>query len=385
MNEWIVPLAAPRLLDDEIEQLAAGYRSGWWTIGPRAERLEADLCGYTGAEHAVAVSSCTAALHLACLALELGPGDSVVLPAITFAAAANMVAATGARPVFAEIKSVTEPWLDPAAVEAALAGGSRGVINLAYGGHPGEVEQIARVATERGAPLVEDAAHAAGSWAGGRHLGTIGGAGALSFSASKNLAVGEGGALLCRDAEAAARARSLRWQGISSSTARRHSDPVGDYAVERPGFNYRFDDPRAGVVSARLRRLDRDNARRAELAAAYRNALAGEERLVPTAPPPAGERASHCIFTAVVAEGVERDALRRELAERGVQTSVHFPPLHVSPAYADASPVRLPVSEDYGRRSVTLPLFPEMEQRQLDLVVEAVRSALPRCERRSAA
>ena len=155
---------------------------------------------------------------------------------------------------------------------------------------------------------------------------------------------------------------------------------MSEYTVERPGFNYRIDDPRAALVRARLQRLDDDNRRRAEFDAAYRTALAGEERIIPTAAPPTGDRNSHCMFTAIVAEGIDRDEVRRELAQRGVQTTLHFPPLHLTPAYANAAMDELPLTEEYARRAITLPLFPEMEQGQLDHVLECLLGALARSE-----
>ena len=228
-------------------------------------------------------------------------------------------------------------------------------------------------------------AHAAGTWVEGRHAGTLGIAGALSFSASKNLGIGEGGMLLSSDPELAELARMLRFQGITAQTADRDEEDVSEYTVERPGFNYRIDDPRAALVRARLPRLDDDNRRRAEIDAAYRAALAGEERIIPTAAPPPGERSSHCMFTAVVAEGIDRDGVRRELAQQGVQTTLHFPPLHLTPAYADAALDELPLTEEYARRAITLPLFPEMEQGQLDHVLESLLARVPAANSRPSA
>jgi dTDP-4-amino-4,6-dideoxygalactose transaminase len=383
MAEWTVPLASPRLRDDELASLVEAYRSGWWTMGSQTARLEEEIATYTGASRAVAVSSCTAALHLACLGLGLGPGDAVVMPSINFAAAANVVAATGARPVFAEIAGPHEPWLDPEAAEAELERGARAIIGVAYGGHPGGTSELAQLAESRGALLIEDIAHAAGSRENGRHLGTFGAAGALSFSASKNLGIGEGGILITSDEVLAERARSLRWHGISASTAERHQAQVSVYDVELPGFNYRFDDPRAAAVRARLARLDEDNGRRGKLVAAYREALAAEERIRPTAAPPGEDPNSHCLFTAVVAEGVDRDRVRLLLAEKGVQTSHHFPPLHLTSAYREGS--ALPIAEGYGERAMTLPLFADMSEQQLDIVIDALREALGRSERRTAA
>jgi dTDP-4-amino-4,6-dideoxygalactose transaminase len=306
------------------------------------------------------------------------------MASINFAASPNMVVAAGATPVFAEIAGPSEPWLDPERVAAELEGGARAVLNVAYGGHPGATAELAALAADHDAVLIEDVAHAAGSFQHGRHLGSLGAAGAMSFSASKNLAVGEGGMLITSDAALAERARSLRWHGITASTIERHTAGAGSYDVARPGFNYRFDDPRAAAVRGRLRRLDEDNRKRGALVAAYRDALVSEQRLEPTPAPPDADPNSFCMFTAVVAEGIDRDRVRRLLAERRVQTSVHFPPLHLTEAYGSGAP-RLPHSESFAERAITLPLFPEMSEDQLALVLDSLAHALGESERPRAA
>ncbi len=369
-----VPLASPQLLESELREALAAYRSGWLCMGPRTAELEASMCDYTGAGHAIAVSSCTAALHIACLAAGLGPGDSAVVPSLGFAATANAIAYTGATPRFTEIAALDRPWLSAEAAEATIEPNTKAIVAMSYGGHPGEIEALAALAERRGLALIEDAAHASGSWQGGRHLGTFGLAGALSFSASKNLGIGEGGMVLTDEEEVARRARSLRWHGISASTWERHRADAPEYTVEEVGFNYRIDDPRAALVNARLRRLDEDNRRRAEIEVAYRAAFAGEPGFTPVQAPPAGERASHCVFAIVLAEGLDRPAFRERLAGRGVQTSIHFPPLHSSPSYGRQEAL-LPITEAFARRAVSLPIFPEMEQWQPELVIEAALEA----------
>jgi dTDP-4-amino-4,6-dideoxygalactose transaminase len=375
---WKVPLASPRLLESELEEAMDSYRSGWLSMGPRTEELEESMREYTGSAHAVAVSSCTAALHLACLGAELGPGDTVIVPSLAFAATANAIAYTGATPRFAEIAGVERPWLAAEAAEAAIEPSTKAIVAMSYGGHPGEARELAKLCERRGLVLIEDAAHACGSWQDGVHVGTFGLAGALSFSASKNLGIGEGGMLLTPDEEVARRARSLRWHGISASTWERHGAEAPEYTVEEVGFNYRIDDPRAALVNARLRRLDADNARRAEVETAYREAFAGVAGLAPLREYPRGERASHCVFAVVLDEGADRVAFRRSLARNGVQTSIHFPPLHRSRNFGDAE-ARLPLTEAFAARAVSLPIYPDMEGWQRDLVIETAQAAAEEC------
>jgi dTDP-4-amino-4,6-dideoxygalactose transaminase len=363
------------LLESELQEAIDAYRSGWLCMGPRTAELEDSMCAYTGASHAIAVSSCSAALHIACLAAGLGPGDTAVVPSLAFAATVNAIAVTGATPRFAEIAAIERPWLSAEAAEAAIEPSTKAIVAMSYGGHPGEIAELAELAERHGLALIEDAAHASGSWQNGRHAGTFGLAGALSFSASKNLGIGEGGMLLTDDDEVARRARTLRWHGISASTWERRRAAAPQYTVDDVGLNYRIDDPRAALVNARLRRLDKDNRRRTGVDTAYRAAFAGIDGLTPVAAPPAGERASHCVFAIVLDEGIDRAAFRAHLSGRGVETSIHFPPLHNSRAYA--GPVEpLPLTEAFGERAVSLPIFPQIEEWQQKLVVEATREAL---------
>lgn len=369
-----VPLASPRLLESELREAMDAYRSGWLCMGPRTAELEASMCEYTGAGHAVAVSSCTAALHIACAAADLGPGDTAIVASLAFAATANAIAYTGASPRFAEIVAVDRPWLSAEAVGAAVEPSTKAIVAMSYGGHPGEIEALAELAHRRGLTLIEDAAHAAGSWQGGRHVGSFGLAGAMSFSASKNLGIGEGGMLLTDDEAVARRARAMRWHGISASTWDRHNADAPEYTVEEVGFNYRIDDPRAALVNAKLRRLDEDNRCRAEIDAAYRAAFELEQGFVAVQPPPDGERASHCVFAIVLDEGIDRRAFRELLSARGVETSIHFPPLHSSPGY-DRPAATLPLTEAFAARAVSLPIFPHMEDWQRELTIEATLEA----------
>jgi dTDP-4-amino-4,6-dideoxygalactose transaminase len=350
------------------------YRSGWLSMGPETEALEREFAAYTGAAHALAATNGTAALHLICVAAGLGPGDEVVVPSMTFVATVNAIAYTGATPVFADVVSLTEPWLDPAAVEAVLTDRTTAIMTMAYGGHPGRTAALAQLAREHGLIVLEDAAHAIGSRLGDRHLGTFGIAGAFSFFSNKNLAVGEGGMVVTDDDDVAARMRLLRSHGMTTLTWDRHRGHASAYDVVELGFNYRIDEPRAALGRRRLARLDDDNTRRAELDARYRELLAGVDGLVPALPPMQGARLAHHLFTIVLDEGVDRARFRETLAVRGVQTSVHYPPAHrFSIHAADAD---LPVTDAYGDRAVTLPMFATMTIDQQNEVIEAVRAAL---------
>src|SRR2546423_3226252 len=270
---WRVPLADVVIADEDLEAVLDTYRSGWLSMGPRTEELEAAFAAYTGARHALAVANGTAALHLVTLAAGLGPGDEVIVPSLTFVATVNAIAYTGATPVFADVASLTEPWLSAAAAERAITPRTRAVMTMTYGGHSGELRALRALCEERGLVLLEDAAHAAGSRLDDRHLGTFGAAGAFSLFSNKNLAVGEGGLATTDDHELAARMRLLRSHGMTTLTWDRHRGHAAGYDVVELGYNYRIDEPRATLLARRLERLRGENARRGEIVAAYRRAL----------------------------------------------------------------------------------------------------------------
>jgi len=374
MPDWRVPLADVVVPEDDIDAVAEVYRSGWLSMGPQTEALERDFERFTGARHALAVSNGTAALHLLCGAAGIGPGDEVVVPSLTFVATVNAVAYTGATPVFADVVSVTEPWLDPEAVAAATGERTRAIMNMAYGGHPGRTQDLAAVARESGVVLLEDVAHAAGTRVGGRHLGTIGLGGAFSFFSNKNLAVGEGGMVVTDDDEAAARMRLLRSHGMTTLTWDRHRGHASGYDVVALGFNYRIDEPRAALAARRLQRLDAENASRAVLDARYRELLSGIDGLTPALAHVLDAQLAHHLFTVVLDEDVDRAGFRDALASGGIQTSIHYPPAHRFSIYAGAAD--LPVTDDYAARTVTLPMFATMTRGQQDEVVDAIRAAL---------
>jgi len=377
VSDWQVPLSAVHLTDADIEAANEVYRSGWLSMGPRTEELERAFAEYARSGHCLAVSSCTAGLHLAMLGIGLGPGDEAVVPSITFVASANAIAYTGARPAFAEIAGVDRPWLSPETAERAITPDTKAIVAVSYGGHPGEIEGLRELAEERGLALIEDAAHGSGSWLGDRHLGTFGLAGAISFSAGKNLGIGEGGVLLTDDDELAERVRLTRWHGVTRSIWERHQATTESYDVAGLGFNYRIDDARAALARSRLSRLDDDNRRRAAIESAYRAELGDLPGLSLLAKPPESARVSNSMFAVVLDVGIDRDAFRDSLAHSGIQTSVHFAPVHRFELYA-AGGDELPVADAFAARAVSLPMFAELEKGQQAHVVEAVRKALSR-------
>jgi dTDP-4-amino-4,6-dideoxygalactose transaminase len=376
MPEWKVPLADVEIGEPEIDAVVDVYRSGWLSMGPRTEELEARFSEYVGAGHALAVTNGTAALHLICLAAGLGPGDEVIVPSLTFVATASAIRYTGATPVFADIAALDRPWISADAAQAAIGPRTKAIMNMTYGGHPGESAELAGLAAERGLILLEDAAHGLGGTLDERHLGTFGIAGAFSFFSNKNLPVGEGGMIVTDDEEVAARIKLLRSHGMTSLTWDRHRGHASGYDVVELGFNYRIDEARAALATARLARLDADNDLRAAAAEAYRSGLGELEGVTPAMPPVSGGRSANHLFTVLMAESIDRDAVRAELAEQGVQTSLHYPPIHRFTAYDVEA--ELPLTEEYAARSITLPLFPTITEEQIGLVLTGLAGAIDR-------
>jgi dTDP-4-amino-4,6-dideoxygalactose transaminase len=373
-----IPLFDLRLDPEDIEAVMEVLRSGWLTMGPRTAEFEDAFARHLGARHAVAVSSCTAALHLAYLAARVGPGDEVIVPAMTFAATAAAAIYCGATPVFADILGPHDLSLDPADVERRVTPRTKAVSVVHFAGYAAPVQELRALCDERGIALIEDAAHAPDAHAGGRMLGTWGLAGAFSFFSNKVLACGEGGLLATDDDEIAALARSLRSQGMTSGSWSRFTGETDDYDAHGLGYNYRLDEPRAALLLSRLKRLERDVARRRELTRAYRAKLAAVAGLSIPYRDEDVERSTCYVMPVIVDDERRRDAVRRHLRERhGVQTSLFYPAIHEFTAYRQRFGAQtLPRSEHIARSEVTIPLFPEMDEATQDRVVAALAEAL---------
>jgi dTDP-4-amino-4,6-dideoxygalactose transaminase len=375
-SRWRIPLSDV-LVDDELVDAVLGVvRSGWWSMGPRVEQFESDFAAFCGAAHAIAVANGTAALHLALLAVGCGSDDEVVVPSLNFVAAANTIEHTGAAPVFCDIAGPHDLNLDPADLEAAVTPRTKAVVVLHYGGNPCDMTSVDEIAERHGLVVVEDAAHAPGASLNGRMCGTLGRVGCFSFFANKNLPVGEGGMIVTDDDELAARLRLLRSHGMTTLTWDRHRGHASSYDVLLPGFNYRLDEVRAAVGSVQLSRLPEENAGRARVAARYRSALEDRAGLtVPFGGDDATRVPSHHLAVVVLPEGADRAAVRGALADAGIQTSVHYPPIHTFTAYQGVSGRPLPQT-DVAERLLTLPLYGRMTDDDADLVAETLLQTL---------
>jgi dTDP-4-amino-4,6-dideoxygalactose transaminase len=374
---WSVPLSDIAVDDAILAAAAATLASGWWSTGPRVAEFERAFAQHLGAEHAVAVSSGTAALHLAAAACGYGPGDEVVMPALNFVAAASVVRHLGATPVFCDVLGEQDPSLDPADLEAAVGPRTKAIVALHYGGVPCDMDAVRDVAERHGLAVIEDAAHAPGATYRGRACGTLGAAGCFSFFSNKNLPIGEGGMVVTDDAALADRVRLLRSHGMTALSWDHERGHAAGYDVLASAFNYRLDEPRAAIGLVQLARLDAGNAARARLAALYRERLDGVAGLtVPLADRPPGTTSAEHLAVVVLPRGTARAAVRGALAARRIQTSVHYPPIHRFSAYRAAATRPLPRTDGLGDRLLTLPLFPHMTEAQVHEVADALVDAL---------
>jgi len=364
-----LPLSAPSFTEAEAQAVADVVRSGWLTMGPRTAQFEQEFSGFVGAKHGVMASSCTAALHLAFAALDLGPGDEVIVPSLTFVATANAVAYTGATPVFADIVSPEVPLMDPAAVRALIGPRTKAICAVHYAGYVADMKALRELSTRYDLALVEDAAHSPGARSEDGPAGSLGDISCFSFFSNKNLVTGEGGMCTSDDDELVRRMRLLRAHGMTATSWDRERGHASGYDVVERGYNYRPSELEAALGLVQLGKLPGMLARRRELVGMYRAGLARtpEAGFVPFT---AGqdEMSSCHIMPLVTPSNEERDRLRAAASDAGIQTSVHYQPVHSFKVFQPQEP--LPVTEDYASREVTLPLYPGMADADVDRVLQ---------------
>ncbi len=375
---WKIPLADLDFGPEESEAVQKVLDSRWLTMGAMTQEFEGEFAALTNVRHAIAVTNCTVGLHLACVAANIGPGDEVVVPSLSFVATANAVRYTGATPVFADITGENNLTISPDAIEACITPRTRAIMVMHYGGYACDMPRILQIAQKHNLTVLEDAAHAAGSWLDGQSLGSIGAIGCYSFFSNKNMTTGEGGMVVTNDDSLAERLHLLRSHGMTSLTWDRHRGHAWSYDVVDLGYNYRIDEIRAAIGLAQLRKLPGNNARRMELTQLYRDVL---RELAPEVQMPFDEHpgVSAChILPVLLPEGAERTQFMEKMKEQGIQTSIHYPPIHTFTYYRQNSsgPANLPITESVGGREVTLPLYPAMTNDDVLTIGEAIRTAL---------
>ena len=368
--------APPSIGDEEIAEVVDTLRSGWITTGPKTARFEQEFARYLGAPGALAVNSCTAALHTALLTAGIGPGDEVITTPLTFAATANVIEHVRARPVFVDVDPETLQ-IDPDGLEAAVTPRTRAIIPVHFGGHPADLDAVDTVASRHGLLVVEDAAHALPARFRGRLIGSRGNPVAFSFYATKNLTTGEGG-MLTADPEFLERARIASLHGMSHDGWKRYAEGGHwFYEVLLPGFKYNMSYIQAAMGLAQLAKLERHQARRRAVVRAYQAAFAGHDAFELPVERPEVEHAWH-LYVLRLQPGVlriGRDRFIQELTQRKIGTSVHFIPLHLHPYYRDTygyAPDAYPVARSNYERMLSLPLHPGLSEADVEDVVGAV-------------
>ncbi|KYF75361.1 DegT/DnrJ/EryC1/StrS family aminotransferase [Sorangium sp. So ce388] len=379
---WKIPLSDLSFGPEEAEAARQVVASGWLTMGERTAQFEQKLGEALGTPRVLAVTNCTAALHLAYTALSVGPGDEVICPSLTFVATANAALLCGADVVLADVVGEGDLGVDPADIARKITPRTRAIAVVHYAGYPCDMDAISAIAAERGIAVVEDAAHAPLATYRGKALGTLGDVGCLSFFSNKNLAVGEGGAVIARDDALHARMRLLRAHGMTTLTLDRHKGHAFTYDVVDAGMNYRIDEIRSAIGLVQLGRLAAGNARRRALAARYHERLAAVRGVgLPYRDFYArgvGE-SSHHIMPVLLPEGASREAVMEAMKARGVQTSVHYIPIHRFSHHGASNRVRkegLARTDAIAGRELTLPLHPRMQDADVDAVCEALAASV---------
>lgn len=372
---------SPAIEGPEIEEVLESLRSGWLGTGPKVAQFEEDFRTYRGARHAVAVNSCTAALHLSMLAAGIGHGDEVITTPMTFCATVNAIIHTGATPVLADINPLTMN-IDPAEVEARITPRTRAILPVHFAGRPCDMNAIMRLATEHRLMVIEDCAHAIETEYRGRKAGTFGDFGCFSFYVTKNVVTGEGGIVLTPSDGHAARVKTLALHGMSKDAWKRFGDEgYKHYQVTECGFKYNMMDLQAALGIHQLRRVEAQWRRRQAIWSRYNDAFSSLPVAVPAPPEPDTRHAYH-LYTVLIDEvdsGVSRDRFLNAMTAQNIGVGVHYVSLPEHPYYQRTfgwRPEDYPYAAEVGRRTASLPIGPKLSEGDVEDVIEAVRRSL---------
>jgi dTDP-4-amino-4,6-dideoxygalactose transaminase len=381
VREKFLPVFAPTLDEEELNEVLDTLRSGWITMGPKTTKFEGLFADYVGSRHTIAVSSCTAGLHLALVAGGIGPGDEVITTPLTFCSTANVIVHQGAVPVLADVQADTYN-IDPEELRKRITSRTKAIIPVHFAGHPCEMEGIKAIAEENGLLVIEDAAHAMGAKYKDRMICTVSEVTVFSFYATKNLTTGEGGMITTEDDELAERMRVLRLHGISTDAWKRYSAQGSwYYEVVFPGYKYNMTDVQAALGIHQLAKQERFLEVRQRYADTYDAAF---EDLPEIVPPCVKEYVRHSWHLYVIRLELERLTIDRgqfieALRKENIGTSVHFIPLHLHPYYKERYGFEkgdFPVAERIYEGIVTLPLYPKMSMEDVEDVITAVRKVI---------
>ena len=381
MRESFLPYFRPTIEADDIEAVVASMRRDWLTTGPMVAQFEKEFAQASGVKHAIALNSCTSALHLGLIALDVSPGDEVIMPSLTFVAGAHCVRQLGGKPVFCDIDPATL-CVNPETLLAVITKRTKVIIPMQFGGRPVGIESIVDLAHTRGIAVLEDAAHAVGTLDNGQWPGRTSDAAAFSFYATKNITSAEGGMLVTNRDDLAERVRVLSLHGMNRDAWKRYQEGgTWRYDVVATGYKDNMPDMLAALGISQLRKLDTLQRRREALAKRYLEGLhsvPGIRAASRFSDHP--NRHSWCVFAILVEEveaGISRDALIEGLRERNIGTSVHFIPTHLFKAYGAITQTPLPNTERLWKQLISLPLYPAMSFSDVDDVLTAIRELVP--------
>ena len=381
MREKFLVFGSPRICEDEIEEVVSCLRSGWIGTGPRVAEFERRFAAYKGADHAVAVNSCTAALHLSILAAGIGPGDEVITTPLTFCASVNAIIHAGATPVLADVDPRSMN-IDPKSVKKKISSRTKAILPVHFAGRACDMDPLCALADEHGLTIIEDCAHAIETEYHGRKVGCFGDFGCFSFYVTKNIITGEGGLILAKKPEHAARLKVLALHGMSSDAWNRFGDSgYKHYLVTEAGFKYNMMDLQASLGLRQLDKVEPYWRRRGEIWARYMEALAD---LPLTLPAPVEEDTRHAyhLYSLMVDEkraGISRDSFLTAMTALKIGVGVHYLSIPEHPYYQERfgwSPQDYPHACDIGRQTVSLPLSAKLTDDDVDDVIRAVRQVL---------
>ena len=383
MRDSFLPFHRPSLGPEEEAEVLDTLRSGWLTTGPKTHRFEAAFARHVGAKHALGVTSCTAAMHLGLVALDVGPGDEVITSPITFPATANVVVHVGATPVFADVEPETLN-VDVEQVEASITPRTKAIMPVHFAGHPCEMDALMRVAHRHGLAVIEDCAHAMEATLRGRRVGSWGDVGAFSFYATKNITTGEGGMLVTSKAELAERVEVLRLHGISRDAWKRNGlAGYKHWETLSAGFKYNMSDIQAALGLAQLPKLETFWDRRRAITKAYDDAFASIPEIARLEVKD-GVRSSYHLYVILLRTerlSRTRDEILDALQLENIGVGVHFRGLHLHPYYRDRfgfKPGQFPTAEYASDRVLSLPLYPGMDDKAVDDTIAAVLKVVQR-------
>lgn len=381
--KWKISLSELNFDQREQKVVDQVIKRQWLTMGETVERLETNFAAFTGAKYAIALSSGTAALHLAVIALGMKPGDEVIVPSLSFVASSNAILYAGAKPVFVDISALDDFNLSCEEAERKITARTKAIMVVHYGGYLADMHWIKRIARKYRLFIIEDSAHAIGADLNSKMAGTLGDVGCFSFFSNKNMATGEGGMIVTNSGRLAGKIKLLRSHGMTSMTLNRFKGHAHSYDVVDLGYNYRMTEISAALGILQLKKLPPANRKRKALTDLYMSNLEGTGGLsIPFQGYP--RKSSHHLFPILLDRRVNRRQFMELLKKEGIQSSIHYPPIHRFSYYRrnlKRKQEELPLTEHVGAHEVTLPLYPLLKRKEVAFICERIKRILPKAKR----